>query len=45
MKQWRDNWWEEEYDRDYRALLKLEKEIRKERFPHSAKILKAEEEE
>ena len=42
MKQRKEKLWGEEYERDGRALLKLDKEPWKEMFPHSADILKAE---
>ena len=44
MKRRKDNSWEEEDNRDDRAFLKLEKEILKEMFPHSATIFEAEKE-
>ena len=45
MKRRKDNSWEEEDNRDDRAFLKLEKEIWKEMFPHSAELSEAGEEE
>ena len=44
-KIWKGSLWEDDNNRDNRAFLKLEKEIWREIFPHSAEILESEKEE